>query len=115
MSKTFNITESAVYDATDRTNVELTVPEGRRYDRHILTIVCTGTPSGGTVTVRRKALNSTRFLALKDQYNVAVTIALATEDHVIIDGPLEALQLDLASLATATGWKAILAGVSDAT
>lgn len=86
----------------------MSVPTGNRYDSHILTIVCTGTPSAGTVTVRRKALNSTRFLALTDDAGAAVTISLATEDHCIIDGPIEAVELDIAGLATATGWQAIL-------
>lgn len=102
---------TATYDATDRTNVELAVPgTNQRYDKHILTIVCTGTPSAGTVTVRVKAHNSTRFLALKDEFGVAVTIALATADHCIIDGPIDAVQLDIASLGTATGWRAVLSG-----
>lgn len=103
-----NPIRSEVYDASNRTNVQLAVPAGGRYDRHILTIVCIGTPSAGAVTVRRKALNSTRFLALTDDAGAAVTIPLATEDHCVIDGPIEAVELDVANLATATGWQAIL-------
>ena len=103
--------QSATYDATDRSNVAIAIPEGKRYDKHILTIVCTGTPSGGTVTVRVKATGSSRFLALKDKLGVAVTIPLATSDHVIIEGGLDAVQLDIASLATATGWYALLSPV----
>ncbi len=99
---------SAEYDASDRANVQLSVPAGSRHDRHIVTIVCTGTPSAGTVTVRRKALNSTRFIALTDDLGAAVTIPLATDDHCVIDGPIEAVELDIAGLATATGWQAIL-------
>lgn len=113
MSKVHNIPVAATaeYDATDRTNVAMTVPAGQRYDRHILTIVCTGTPSAGTVTVRRKVFNGTRFIAVTDRYGAAKTISLASEDHMVIHGPLEALELDIAGLATATGWQAHLAAV----
>ncbi len=103
--------QSATYDATDRTNVQIVVPSGKKYDRHQLTIITTGTPSAGTITVRRKAHNSSRFLAVKDKYGAALTISLATEDQVMIEGGLDAVELDIASLATATGWYAILSGI----
>lgn len=112
MSKVAYTVETAVYDATDRTNVEIATPGLRqRFDRHILTIVCTGTPSAGTVTVRRKALNSSRWIALTDAFGAAATISLATNDCIEIQGAIDALQLDIASLATATGWKAVLSGI----
>lgn len=115
MSKVYDIPGAAtsVYDATDRTNVSMVVPGGQCYDKHILTIVCTGTPSAGTVTVRRKVFNGNRFIAVADRYGAAKTISLATEDHMIIHGPLAELQIDIASLATATGWQAKLAAISD--
>ena len=114
MSRVAYTVETATYDATDRTNVELTTPGDRqRYDKHILTIVCTGTPSAGTITIRRKALNGTRWIALTDAFGVATTISLATNDCVEIDGAIEGLQLDIASLGTATAWKAVLSGIAD--
>lgn len=112
MSKVAYTTETAVYDADDRTDVEIGTPGLRqRYDRHVLTIVCTGAPSAGTVTVRRKAVGGTRWIALTDAFGAAATIALATNDSLEIQGGIEALQLDIAGLATATGWKAVLSGV----
>ena len=103
--------QSEAYNASDRTNVQIPVPAGIKYDRHQLTIVTTGTPSAGTITVRRKAHNSGRFLAVLDRYGAALTISLATEDQVMIDGGLDAVELDIAGLATATGWYAVLSGV----
>lgn len=67
--------------------MQITDPAGIKYDRHQLTtvvIVTTGTPSTGTITVRLMAHNSGRFLAV---------------------------ELDIAGLATATGWYAVLSGV----
>lgn len=114
MSKMSQPISTASYNADDRTNVALTYPgTAQRYDQHILTIVTTGTPSAGTVTVRIKPLNSTRWLALTDEFGVAVTITLATTDHCIIDGPIEGVQLDIASLATATAWSAKLSAVEN--
>lgn len=113
MAKPMPGVATTTYNANDRTNVQLAMSgQTQRYDKHILTIVCTGTPSAGTVTVRVKALNSTRFIALKDEFGVPVTISLATSDHCIIDGPIDAVELDIASLATATDWKAVLSGIA---
>lgn len=113
MAKPMPGVATATYNADDRTNVQLAmVGQAQRYDKHILTVVCTGTPSAGTVTVRVKALNSTRFIALKDEFGVPVTISLATADHCVIDGPIDAVEMDIASLATATDWKAVLCGIA---
>lgn len=114
MARVFPGFSTATYDATDRTNVQLTYPgTTQRYDKSALTIVCTGTPSAGSVTVRIKAINSTRYLALLDEFGVPVTISLSTKDHIIINGPIDGVELDIASLGTATAWRAILAGVAE--
>lgn len=114
MSKMAQAISTPEYNADNRTDVALVYPgTAQRYDRHILTIACTGTPSAGTVTVRVKPLNSTRWLALTDDFGAAVTIPLATTDHCIINGPIEGVQLDMASLATATAWRAKLSAAEN--
>lgn len=111
MGKLFDGISCATQGTGNATNIEVAIPDGQKYDRHQLVItVVGGTPSGGTVTVRRKARGSSRFLALKNEHGVAVTIPLATEDQVMIDGGLDAVQLDIADLAGSgvTGWYATL-------
>lgn len=110
MSAIQSTIRTAVYNATDRSNVELSFSAGGKFNRHTLTISTTGTPSAGTVTVRRKAINGSRWIALTDQNGAAVTISLATNDTIEIDGGLDGLQLDIAGLATATAWQASLSG-----
>lgn len=95
----------------NKTNVTISVPTGQRYDRHQLVIVCVGgTPSGGTVAVRGRAIGSDRYIAVKDQNGAAATISLATGDSLTIDGGLDSVQLDMTSLAGSgiTGWYALL-------
>lgn len=98
------------YDATDRTGVVLSIADGRRYDRHLLTIETTGTPTGGTVTVYWRGTPDGRWFQLADEFGVARTISLATEDSLDIQGPIDAVKLNVASMATATAWRGVLRG-----
>ena len=98
---------SPTYDLADRTE-SLEIPaENQTGSRHIVTVVGAGAdPTGGTVTVYCKALNSSRYFPLKDSSGNAVTISLATADHVVINGPVSGVKLGMASLAGTgvSGW-----------
>lgn len=108
MSKIYTPISTAEYNASDRTGVTLDIPDGQHYDHWWLVIVTTGTPSAGVVTVRRKAWPGSRAIQTKDINGAAATIALATEDTMEIWGPLAGIELDIASLGTATAWRAHL-------
>lgn len=78
---------------------------------HQLQIICTGTPSAGTVTVKCKAVGGVRWFTLKDKNGVAVSMDLTTDDTISIEGiVLESVKITMASFATATAWVAKLRG-----
>jgi len=108
MSKVYTPISTAEYDATNRSGVVLDIPEGQHYDHLWLVKVTTGTPSAGTMTVRRKAWPGSRAIQTKDINGAASTISLEMEDTMEIWGPLTGIELDIASLGTATAWKAYL-------
>jgi len=78
---------------------------------HQLQIICTGTPSAGTVTVKCKAVGGDRWFTLKDKNGVAVSMDLTADDTINIEGiVLESVKITMASFATATAWVAKLRG-----
>lgn len=78
---------------------------------YTLQIICTGTPSAGTVSVKYKVAGGDRWLTLRDKNGVAVAMNLTTDDTINIDGVmLESVKITMASFATATAWRAKLRG-----
>lgn len=91
------------------TDLLLPVPDSM-FTEHYLQIVCTGSPSAGTVTVKRKATGADRYFALADRNGVPVSLDLTTGDIIKFTGPIDGLKITMASFATATAWYAILRG-----
>ncbi len=112
MSRITSEKNTAEYDATDRSGVEI-LADGA-CNRNLLTIVGLGGDfSAGTVAVYIKGRGSRRYLAMKDAYGNAVSINLATADAVMIDKPIGSVRLDVSGISGATGWKAVLSGIDE--
>lgn len=78
---------------------------------HQLQIICTGTPSAGTVTVKCKAVGGDRWFTLKDKNGATVSLNLTTDDTINIEGiVLESVKITMTGFATATSWFAKLQG-----
>lgn len=112
MSRITSEKNTAEYDATDRSGVEI-LADGA-CNRNLLTIVGVGGDfTAGTVAVYIKGRGSRRYLAMKDAYGNAVSINLATADAVMIDKPIGSVRLDVSGISGATGWKAVLSGIDE--
>jgi len=112
MSRITSEKNTAEYDATDRSGVEI-LADGA-CNRNLLTIVGLGGDfTAGTVAVYIKGRGSRRYLAMKDAYGNAVSINLATADAVMIDKPIGSVRLDVSGISGATGWKAVLSGIDE--
>ena len=112
MSRITSEKNTAEYDATDRSGVEI-LADGA-CNRNLLTIVGVGGDfTAGTVAVYIKGRGSRRYLAMKDAYGNAVSINLATADAVMIDKPIGSVRLDVSGISGATGWMAVLSGIDE--
>jgi hypothetical protein len=112
MSRITSEKNTAEYDATDRSGVEI-LADGA-CNRNLLTIVGIGGDfTAGTVEVYVKGRGSRRYLAMKDAYGNAVSINLATADAVMIDKPIGSVRLNVSGISGATGWKAVLSGIDE--
>jgi len=112
MSRITSEKNTAEYDATDRSGVEI-LADGA-CNRNLLTIVGLGGDfTAGTVAVYIKGRGSRRYLAMKDAYGNAVSINLATADAVMIDKPIGSVRLDVSGISGATGWMAVLSGIDE--
>lgn len=112
MSRITSEKNTAEYDATDRSGVEI-LADGA-CNRNLLTIVGIGGDfTAGTVEVYVKGRGSRRYLAMKDAYGNAVSINLATADAVMIDKPIGSVMLNVSGISGATGWKAVLSGIDE--
>lgn len=95
----------------DATDVEIRVHPQYKCTNHQVQIICTGTPSAGTVTVKCKAEDGDRWFTLRDKNGVAVSMNLTTDDTINIDGIiLESVKITMTGFATATAWVAKLQG-----
>lgn len=78
---------------------------------HQLQIVCSDTPTAGTVTASYQSKNGDRYFPVRDTENAIVSMPVATEDLISIDGvELGSLKITVAGLAGVTSWFAILRG-----
>lgn len=112
MSRITSEKNTAEYDATDRSGVEI-LADGA-CNRNLLTIVGVGGDfTAGTVAVYIKGRGSRRYLAMRDAYGNAVSINLATADAVMIDKPIGSVRLNVSGISGATGWKAVLSGIDE--
>ncbi len=112
MSRITSEKNTAEYDATDRSGVEI-LADGA-CNRNLLTIVgIDGDFTAGTAEVYIKGRGSRRYLAMKDAYGNAVSINLATTDAVMIDKPIGSVMLNVSGISGATGWKAVLSGIDE--
>lgn len=98
---------SPTYTLSNQT-VSMDVPaEKLAGNRHIITVVGQGANlTSGSVTVHTKALNSSQYFPLKDPAGNAIVLNLANTDHVVVNGAISGVKLDVASLAGsgASGW-----------
>lgn len=77
---------------------------------HWLQIVCSGTPSAGVVTVKRRALGGDRYFPLTDKNGVPVSLDIMTGDIIHFTGPIDSLQISMSGFAGANAWVAMLRG-----
>lgn len=109
MSKLLSSASSAVSTSTTVTNIPVAFDsDAVRGNENTLTFIFNAAPSAGTATVRVKAMGANRFVALKDKNGIAVVLSLATQHSLNIHGPLDAVEVDMANLGTATSWSMLL-------